>query len=232
MTVVLLRLAGPLQSWGQGSRFRRRDSARYPTKSGVLGLVAAAQGLRRTDPIEHLLALRFGVRVDQPGQFLTDFHTAHTSGPRKPPVVSYRDYLADAVFVAGLEGDLSLIEGIAETLERPRHPLYLGRRACPIEGQLILGLVEEPLATALVNADWQAGPSARHRAATTVPLDVYIDGDDTGRTSAVRDVPLSFSPAGRDYGWRNVVHHQVTVANPDGRRDEGGFMDWFSGMGA
>ncbi|MFW0768389.1 type I-E CRISPR-associated protein Cas5/CasD, partial [Trabulsiella odontotermitis] len=58
MTALLLRLAGPLQSWGTSSRFSRRGTDRVPSKSGVVGLLAAAQGRRRTDPLEELLGLR------------------------------------------------------------------------------------------------------------------------------------------------------------------------------
>ena len=76
MTVLLLRLAGPLQSWGDSSRFTTRATRREPTKSGVIGLLAAAQGRRRTDSIEDLLTLRFGVRTDQPGSVVRDFQTA------------------------------------------------------------------------------------------------------------------------------------------------------------
>ena len=83
MTVVAFRLAGPLQSWGSRSRFVRRETEKAPTKSGVLGLVAAAKGIRRTDPLESLLGLRFGVRVDQPGQLVRDFQTAQR--PKKEP---------------------------------------------------------------------------------------------------------------------------------------------------
>lgn len=232
MTVLLLRLAGPIQSWGQGSRFRRRDTARYPTKSGVLGLVAAAQGLRRTDPIEHLLSLRFGVRVDQAGQLLTDFHTAHTSGPDKPPTVSYRDYLCDAVFVAALEGDKDLLEAISDWLERPRFPLYLGRRACPVEGQLILGLSGAPLVDALQGAPWQAVLHARRRLPSEVSLDMYLDGSDLGTGATAKDVPISFSSARREYGMRTVEHRTAVVPNPDGRSSDAGLVDWLSAMGA
>ena len=51
MSVLLLKLAGPLQSWGSSSRFARRGTEIAPTKSGVIGLLAAAKGMRRTEPL-------------------------------------------------------------------------------------------------------------------------------------------------------------------------------------
>ena len=47
MATLLLRLAAPLQSWGADSKFEVRKTNREPTKSGVLGLLAAALGYRR-----------------------------------------------------------------------------------------------------------------------------------------------------------------------------------------
>ena len=41
---LLLWLEAPLQSWGHDSRFGRRDSLDFPTKSGVLGLLCCALG--------------------------------------------------------------------------------------------------------------------------------------------------------------------------------------------
>jgi len=41
---LLLWLEAPLQSWGHDSRFGRRDSLDFPTKSGVLGLLCCAHG--------------------------------------------------------------------------------------------------------------------------------------------------------------------------------------------
>ena len=41
MPVLLLRLAAPLQSWGVESKFDTRRTLGYPTKSGVIGLVAS-----------------------------------------------------------------------------------------------------------------------------------------------------------------------------------------------
>lgn len=73
--VLLARLAAPLQSWGALSRFDRRDTTNHPTKSGFLGLLAAACGLDRTEPLGRLTELRFGVRADRPGIPLRDYHT-------------------------------------------------------------------------------------------------------------------------------------------------------------
>jgi len=42
---LLLWLEAPMQSWGYDSRFGRRDSLEFPTRSGVLGLLCCAMGL-------------------------------------------------------------------------------------------------------------------------------------------------------------------------------------------
>ncbi len=41
---LLLWLEAPLQSWGHDSKFGRRDSLDFPTKSGVFGLICCAMG--------------------------------------------------------------------------------------------------------------------------------------------------------------------------------------------
>lgn len=104
MSVLLLRLAGPLQSWGSSSRFARRGTEIAPTKSGVIGLLAAAKGIRRTEPLTELLGLEFGVRLDQPGQILRDFQTARSLDGRHSYPLTYRFYLSDAAFLAGVSG--------------------------------------------------------------------------------------------------------------------------------
>src|SRR4051812_48023087 len=133
MSVVALRLAGPLQSWGVGSRFVRRGTETAPTKSGVIGLVAAAKGIRRTEPIEELLSLRLGVRIDQPGQLIRDFQTAQRPEKARDGSImwkslplSYRYYIADATYLVVLEGDRSLVDGIDTAVRSPAFPLYLG----------------------------------------------------------------------------------------------------------
>lgn len=81
--VLLVRLAAPLQSWGVAGRFWRRDTHSRPTKSGVIGMCAAALGLPRepppddpgSDPLAELAPLLFGVRADRPGTPVRDYHT-------------------------------------------------------------------------------------------------------------------------------------------------------------
>lgn len=234
MTALLLRLAGPLQSWGDSSRFTRRDTGRYPTKSGVLGLLAAADGRRRTDEIEDLAGLRFGVRVDQPGQLQRDFQTAINWTTGKSMPLSYRYYLADAVFVAGVEGDRNLLAGLDEALRRPVFPLYLGRRSCPTSGRISLGLNDLPLEEALQQHDWEAATWYRYRQERTVELELVVDAlvREESPVETRRDVPLSYSPERREYGWREVAHRPpVVVENPLGQAPRGSSTpDWLAAV--
>jgi len=138
MNVLLLRLVGPMQSWGVQGRFTVRDTGLEPSKSGVVGLLCAALGRRRDESIADLAALRMGVRVDQEGVIARDYHTAGKDGilkasgqvERKNLVVSTRYYLADARFLVGLQGDdPGLLTGLFAALRNPVWPLYLGRKA-------------------------------------------------------------------------------------------------------
>lgn len=225
MSTLLLRLAGPLQAWGDGSRFTRRDTATAPTKSGVLGLLAAAQGRRRTAPVEDLAGLRFGVRVDQPGRLVKDFQTAIDWTKKTPMPLSDRYYLEDAVFVAGVEGDAVFVRALEEALLMPVYPLYLGRRSCPVTGRLSLGVVDQPLEEALRDAPWQASGWYRRSRQRDPELTVVVDADPstTGPVETSRDVPISFDVARRLYGWRDLERFQVT--NPDQSPESEGPVD-------
>ena len=219
MTVLLLRLAGPLQAWGSSSRFARRGTEVAPTKSGVLGMLAAAKGMRRTEPLTELLQLEFGVRVDQPGQILRDFQTARTLDGRDSMPLTYRFYLSDAVFLAAVSGDRDLLDGLAEALDRPRFPLYLGRRSCPPAGRISLGVHEDTLDGALSGWPWLAANWYKRRAARTVRLEIIRDarpGESSHET--VPDEPVSFDPAHREHSWRSVIRGHVDVDNDNPER--------------
>ncbi|MFF0296307.1 type I-E CRISPR-associated protein Cas5/CasD [Kitasatospora sp. NPDC004614] len=229
---LLLRLAGPLQSWGERSKFNERDTAPFPTRSGVIGLLACALGRPRDAGITDLARLSLTVRADRPGTVLRDLHTVggglparHTvttaDGKKRPAaaatLLSHRYYLADAVFTAALTGPASVLAECADALRRPVWPPYLGRRSCPPEGPLLLGEFDDVLHH-LVNL-----PLARvHRGpAGTVPVVFHGDrpltalgpGDDgTAPVGQVNDDPLSFHPQRRAHQSR--ARYQRTLHLP------------------
>lgn len=217
MTALLLRLAAPLQSWGTSSRFTRRATDRVPSKSGIVGLLAAAQGRRRTDPLAELLGLTLAVRTEQAGRLERDFQTAGRRGERTPISVSTRHYLADAVFLAAVEGDVALLEGLQAALRRPHFPLFLGRRSCPPVGQVEYGLRDGSAVEVLTAEPWHASPwfqKAWKRPSASLEL---VADCDPGEPEAelVRDEPQSFDPRHRQWEWRSVLRHEpVSVENP------------------
>ncbi|GAA2231380.1 type I-E CRISPR-associated protein Cas5/CasD [Streptomyces nogalater] len=226
MAVFALRLAAPLQSWGGPSRYNRRDSRPEPTKSGVLGLLAAAEGRRREASLTDLLGLRLGVRVDQPGTLLRDYHTVSDhrglplpaakvdakglqkkTGPAKYTGVTQRYYLQDAVFTAALRGPTALLERLEHAVRNPVYPLSLGRRSCPPTGPVSLGLhPDAELPQALTSLPWQA--STHHRArfrGPKVTLEATVE-DPAGDLTAA-DVPDTYDlKTGTVFGQRTVRH--------------------------
>lgn len=202
---LLLLLKGPMQSWGDSSRYKQRTTGHVPTKSGVIGILAAAEGRRRTDPIEDLADLTMAVRVDQPGSLLRDYQTAFAEEAKHPHLVT-RYYLSDAAFVAAVESPRQeVIEGLASALKKPRFPLYLGRRSCPAPANLVLGVVAKPAVDALREEPWHASDHHKKSRAKHVELPIYRDARPGESGIARQDVPVSFSQERRDYSWRNVV---------------------------
>ena len=172
-TILLLRFEGPIQSWGTRSRWDVRDSGSEPTKSGVIGLIGCALGLRRNDrELERFdQDLLFGVRVENPGVLSTDFHTVtgyhrtaagefkHGDGTSKSfekaqehdenTIVSTREYLHDAAFLVALAlkpehaADAGLLGELAKSLQNSKWPLYLGRKCCVPSRPVFERLTEE-----------------------------------------------------------------------------------------
>lgn len=156
------QLEAPLQSWGVQSLFGHRETMKEPTKSGVVGLLAAALGRQRHEDISDLASLKMAVRADAEGMMLRDFHTAGIDGfvrasgavERKNPIVSNRFYLVDASFTIALQHtDRPFLEQLALALRHPVYPLYLGRKSCPpVHLQKTL-VIEEQSALVLLMKD-------------------------------------------------------------------------------
>ncbi|MDY0050089.1 MAG: type I-E CRISPR-associated protein Cas5/CasD [Pseudomonadota bacterium] len=218
MPTLLLRLAGPMQSWGTTSRFDQRDTGKEPSKSGVIGLLAAALGIDReewNDDLQALAALTMGVRHDRPGVLKRDYQTAQNiiSADRSKvheTAVTTRDYLADAVFLVALEGpDRSLLERAHAALNNPVWPLALGRKSYVPSEPIGLegGVVDRPLLDALAAWPWLAA----QRKWEAIPERLLVSIESSDGTGALRmDQPLS-SFAERRFGARSVRSDWVNL---------------------
>ena len=156
MKILTIRLTAPLQSYGDEATFERRTSGDYPSKSAVIGMIAAALGYSREDSrISKLNELKFAVRVDQPGRSLTDFHTVEWKKDVRK--ITYRDYIQDAVFVVAIgSGDGQQINEIHDALRHPHYQLFLGRRANVPAGVLLMEeFDDESPVTTLEKLGWQ-----------------------------------------------------------------------------
>lgn len=210
MSTLLLVLDAPLQSWGDDSKFNVRRTYTIPTKSGVIGLLAAASGLPRTADrdIQHLnKSLTMGVRVDQPGELIEDYHTIKrkeaTSHHGPEFDVTRRQYLSDAVFVVGLESkDDHLIEQLEEDLHHPVYPLFLGRRSCPPTLPLSLGIRNTSLIPALQNEPWHAAEWCQKRLNPNLRLVIESKVPGSHPFHRLKDVPISYNPIHRQYTYR------------------------------
>lgn len=198
MPTLLLRLAAPLQSWGSSSKFEIRTTEKMPTKSGVVGMLAAALGRRRDSDLTDLSGLKFGVRADREGEDITDFHMARLvkDSSVKSSYVTYRHYLSDAVFLAGLEGGEEVLQILEAALRKPKFPLFLGRRSCPPTLPIVIGIRNLPLEDALRE---EAPLDGKKK--TMLRVQIETDDPDMGM---LQDVPISFNPGRRVYGYRRL----------------------------
>jgi CRISPR system Cascade subunit CasD len=148
------RLFGTLSSWGTIAVGEERPTWRYPTKSAVIGLIAASLGLRRSDEAgqRHLAeSLRIAVVVLDQGLYLKDYHTAQVPPHRRriryrtrrdelssselETILSSRSYLTDGdylVLVQPTNGTNPDLSDIREALKAPAFVPYLGRKSCPV----------------------------------------------------------------------------------------------------
>ncbi|HKN18662.1 MAG TPA: type I-E CRISPR-associated protein Cas5/CasD [Dissulfurispiraceae bacterium] len=204
---LILKLQGPMQAWGEHSFEGLRPSGNFPTRSGILGLLGACLGIRRTelDRLQRLadsvgIAVRQDERKDRRIVKITDYHTikdarVEYSGLKSHETIqTWREYLLDAQFTAAVwnhEGAVVTLETLEEAVKKPFFTPYLGRRSCPLTRPLF----EKRLTTYdPVNALRQIEPCRGT---------IYSDeGDDNTRRFRVRDVPLIRQP--RQFAGRNI----------------------------
>ncbi len=213
MKTATIRLTAPLQSYGNQASFNQRTSDNYPSKSAVIGIIAAALGYRRDDArILQLNNLLFAVRIEQSGNMMTEFQTVEyqKSSTKTARKLTYREFIQDAVFMVAIGSDNDHeIEKIVSALKHPKFQLYLGRRSNPPAGPLMIETYDEenPLQV-LEKLSWQAEPwyQKRLRAPkflTRIIADAELNPENN--ITMIKDKVGSFNQKNRYYQYRPVI---------------------------
>ncbi len=230
---LALLLDGPMQSWGHGSRFERRTTALHPTRSAVLGIIAAALGIDKHAPDEatqlagldalHVTTVKLDKRDGRgrelPIQRLEDYHTVtgirRASGKvdEEATVQTYRHYLLDARFAVLIEGPPGLLEEIAAALRNPKWGVWLGRKCCLPASPLLVAVSpirQEAWRALLQRAGCPAAAPEEHfdRVIETAATDPGAD--------MIEDTPVSFgAPIGERHAPRWIRRvPKSSIVNP------------------
>jgi CRISPR system Cascade subunit CasD len=222
---LVLRLDAPLMSFGGVMVDQRGFTDAQPGASMITGLLANALGFDHSEAgrLQRLQdRLRIAVRSDRRGTEVTDYQTVDLSQEfmrrgwttHGEPVsrgggtaatgthVRHRHYWADAVCTVALElapaDESPTLDDLAQALQAPERPLFLGRKPClpsrPLfEGRVEAGSLYEALTR--VPLDDRADPEAE-----AFPAWWPKDGEPTPADGG-REVTASDR---RD--WRNQVH--------------------------
>lgn len=214
-----LLLDAPLQSWGYQSRFDRRTSLSYPTRSGIVGMLCAAMGIDRmdTEGLARFGDLKMTVYVFSGSGRLVDFHTIgggwdkktdrqnivpKADGSAGDTVVTHREFLQHAKFGVILQGDLALLERTARAVQNPCWGIWLGRKACIPASPVFQGIHDSEV-LAFQSLQERVGSDCQLKSITR-EVDRFEDGTDT-----LMDVPLDFTQ-------REFLPRRVCVEPPAG----------------
>lgn len=169
---LLLWLEGPLQSWGDRSRFNKRATDVFPSKSGVIGLLFAALGWggEQTEALQKINRLPMTAfriqKTKDPSPRLTDFHMVGSgydvrdpwknllvpkkidgkkaAGPGGGVKLTYREYLQDSCFAVVIDIPAAWADELSEAFKNPKWDLYLGRKSCAPTELIFRGIYDSP----------------------------------------------------------------------------------------
>lgn len=235
MKTMLMEIKG-LQSWGcNESMTSRRQTLRFPTKSGIIGMFASALGLERdmsnADKIgiglNDLRSLEFGVRIDDDGTIGRDYRTMHEYDynvdmktglihgrkfSRKPSEISERNFIMDAVFIVAVRGTDEIMNRIHDSLNNPHYALYYGRKEFPASFDMLMNIkmdnfLDVPIMTAFENE-----PS---HSRSNIKRSLRVIIDDNTSNDYIMDDPVSFDMNDRKYNRRYVRFDTVVPAGSD-----------------
>ena len=220
MKHLALYLRAPLQSWGASSKFGDRGTLDAPTRSGLLGLLAAACGVDKNDEardrewLARAANLSVAVLAFRRGDRATDYHTVGARYDKDDPWqkrmipttpdgkprgtdLTHRDYLADSVFGAVLAGDDALVGEMAASLADPVWGVWLGRKSCIPTEPVLAGVFDsedaarDALAGRLRDSLERGGGKVAGDDSTDVSF-VVLEAPAGEEDETLLDVPVSF----------------------------------------
>jgi CRISPR system Cascade subunit CasD len=236
MQHLILHLEAPLMSFGGDVIDANGPTLDFPLASQVTGVIANALGWTRGQGTVHQRLqsrLIIGSRVDRAGERLVDFQTAQLgakdrgwttrgiiegrdggAATYKSPHIRYRHYLADALVTVALRlepvDEPPTIKDIAEALEFPARPLFIGRKTCLPSARIFGGMTDAKDVLAALKA-W---PLSSDTSADTVRICVPAsEGERTDRYRAESASDLRDWIAGVHAGERQV--HILSFSKTD-----------------
>lgn len=242
---LVFHLYGPMVSWGDTAVGEFRPTHDHPTRSAVIGLVAAALGIRR-DEEERLAALsrgyNVGIRLDSPGTLLRDYHTAQVprSGAKRAmreystrrdeleapvhisTILSSREYQCDAISTVCLwsRGDSApyALELIRDALNAPTFVLYLGRKSCPLALPLTARVVMgENLAEVFASVPFPGGGFLKRLEHPERAFRVYWEGDEDIGIQAIHSITHHDEPLNRKrWQFGDRIEHYGVITRREG----------------
>ena len=230
MKFLALYLRAPLQSWGASSKFGDRGTLDAPTRSGLLGLLAAACGVDKNDEardrewLARAAKLSMTVLAFRRGDRMTDYHTVGarydkdnpwqkrmipTTADGKPrgTDITHRDYLTDSIFGVVFSGDEALLEEMGSGIANPVYGVWLGRKSCIPTEPILVGIFDSEsaargaLAERLRGSLERCGGKVTEKTSTDVEFSV-VEVSAGEEDETLLDVPVSFGK--REFHARRI----------------------------
>lgn len=239
MRHLALYLRAPLQSWGASSKFGDRRTIDAPTRSGLLGLIAAACGIDKNDEVRdrewlaRAAKLSLSILAFRRGDRMTDYHTVGARYDKDDPWqkrmipvtadgkprgtdLTYRDYLMDSVFGAVISGEDGFVAEMAAGLANPVWGVWFGRKSCIPTEPILVGVFDsdeaarKALDTRLrASLERGGGKIAGKREDEAVKFDLVEAAADEAEETLL-DVPVSFKR--REFHARRIrreIHEPI-----------------------
>ncbi|MNS33372.1 CRISPR system Cascade subunit CasD [compost metagenome] len=221
--VLWLRFDAPLMSFGAPVVDQFGKIQEFPGLSLLAGLLGNALGYdhRDSEALDRLQArIRYAVRLDRSGEKLTDFQTValgqdflvgtgwtsrgkvegRAGASSTETHIRYRDYWADSVVTVALTltpaHENPVLDRVAEALDEPERPLFLGRKTCLPAARIFLGRTQ---AKTLREALADAPPLKSHRSGCQeIPAWWPADEEEHAESRLISVVD--------ERDWKNQVH--------------------------